>query len=387
MKKKVKRHIDDLLHYHNRGWYNYLPYKDTYFYINLSMFIDFLKIDIGDLINIISTCMEHTGTTRLCFDYPGEGIPYIEYDKIHKIVDILSKSRNINPRDIIVLSGAVDCVENQNLYLKYIKKYNWPPLTVIFTDYWEVYYSGLMSQLPEIYLKFSSEPRNKTKFFLNFNRCAREHRTAFLALSLLNGWNKKSFISFYHPTLHKEKERYLPNGYDTLFPNTFDEINEILKVNQHVLPMKLNLSKERDNPHDLSEEVEYFNDSYFSVVSETKFFHDIGLSCLDETDATLDCYFFTEKIYKAISARHPFVLLSIPGALEMLRKKGYRTFHPFIDETYDTVTNNEGRLLAIVDECKRLEQFTDSQWIDWQYSVKEIVDHNYNKLINVCYRG
>ena len=43
----------------------------------------------------------------------------------------------------------------------------------------------------------------------------------------------------------------------------------------------------------------------------------------------------TEKIYKPISAGMPFVMVASQGFLYRLRKMGFRTFHPWIDESYD----------------------------------------------------
>lgn len=43
----------------------------------------------------------------------------------------------------------------------------------------------------------------------------------------------------------------------------------------------------------------------------------------------------TEKTYKPISAGMPFVMVASQGFLYRLRKMGFRTFHPWIDESYD----------------------------------------------------
>ena len=66
----------------------------------------------------------------------------------------------------------------------------------------------------------------------------------------------------------------------------------------------------------------------------------------------------------------------------MLRDFGYKTFHPYIDETYDTLVDDEQRITAIVNEIERLCKLSDSAWIEWQHNVESIVLHNYNTLLN-----
>jgi hypothetical protein len=61
---------------------------------------------------------------------------------------------------------------------------------------------------------------------------------------------------------------------------------------------------------------------------------------------------------------------------------GYQTFHPYINETYDTIIDDEERLEAIYKETERLCTFTDEQWLQWQLNIKPIVEHNYTVLVN-----
>ena len=79
--------------------------------------------------------------------------------------------------------------------------------------------------------------------------------------------------------------------------------------------------------------------------------------------------------------KHPFVLVSRPGALARLRSLGYRTFSPFIDESYDLEQSGDKRMELIVQELSRLAAFTDEQWLEWQAGVKETVDHNYVHML------
>jgi 16S rRNA G966 N2-methylase RsmD len=65
-----------------------------------------------------------------------------------------------------------------------------------------------------------------------------------------------------------------------------------------------------------------------------------------------------------------------PYCLRVLREQGYKTFSPYIDESYDTIENDDLRFEAIVKEIKRLNNFTGGDWEVWQTGIKEIVEFN-----------
>lgn len=58
--------------------------------------------------------------------------------------------------------------------------------------------------------------------------------------------------------------------------------------------------------------------------------------------------FLTEKTFKCIKHGHPFVLFAPAGSLASLRTMGYRCFDTVIDNSYDTITDNTQRYLAVV---------------------------------------
>ena len=77
----------------------------------------------------------------------------------------------------------------------------------------------------------------------------------------------------------------------------------------------------------------YIN-SYFSLVSETVF--DIPYS------------FRTEKIWKPIVMGHPWIAAANTGFYRDLRNLGFRTYSHVIDESFDSIENNQDRLDRIV---------------------------------------
>ena len=62
----------------------------------------------------------------------------------------------------------------------------------------------------------------------------------------------------------------------------------------------------------------------------------------------------SEKTYKSIAVGKPFVLFGQTGALRCLRSLGYKTFSPWIDESYDDIADDQQRFLKICDIVEKI---------------------------------
>lgn len=212
----------------------------------------------------------------------------------------------------------------------------------------------------------------KPKKFLCFNKVQRGHRIILLANVIRRGLFDKSFYSF---------EGHNPKWFSQVNWNNFD--NKVKKTIFNIkdkFPIRLNITEERSNPVDITEDDYYYHEkSYFSLITETTYYQKSNhLSMLSYVDPN----FFSEKIFRAIHLKHPFVLVAFPGALQKLKELGYKTFDPYINETYDTEYDDNKRIDIILNEVERLCNLNDNQWIEWQHSVKSIVDYNYDLFFN-----
>lgn len=79
--------------------------------------------------------------------------------------------------------------------------------------------------------------------------------------------------------------------------------------------------------------------------------------------------------------KHPFLLVSRPNSLYFLKKMGYKTFHPWIDERYDTIEDDNERLIFIANEIERLCKQTSEQWFIFLQNLNNIVEHNYSVIM------
>jgi len=111
-----------------------------------------------------------------------------------------------------------------------------------------------------------------------------------------------------------------------------------------------------------------YRDVYFSIVTETMF--------------NQDTQFITEKTLMPMLQLCPTIILAPCGHLEQLKKLGFKTFHPYINETYDGVQHNNRRLQVIFREITRLCSMTDTEINNWYHSMMPILIHNQKHLLN-----
>ncbi len=131
-------------------------------------------------------------------------------------------------------------------------------------------------------------------------------------------------------------------------------------------------------------DVDEWNTNHFDTSSpwlyEKTFF-----SLVSESQVVEDTLFLSEKIWKAIANRHPFVLVGSYKTLDYLHKEGFKTFHPLIDESYDKEKHPYKRIIKIIKEVKKLCSMNQLEINKFLSDIDEIVEHNYDRLINDHY--
>jgi len=120
-----------------------------------------------------------------------------------------------------------------------------------------------------------------------------------------------------------------------------------------------------DNSVEFNEMPRHFMlDSCVNIVTDTFFEGDI---------------FVSEKVFTAIAHGQMFVMLAPAGTLAYLRSRGYQTFGTHIDESYDTITDNYERLLAVV---KVIETLAKQDINQLYQQCQHIVEYNYRHFYN-----
>lgn len=110
---------------------------------------------------------------------------------------------------------------------------------------------------------------------------------------------------------------------------------------------------------------EWYNDSYFHLVTETFFGPNVFLS---------------EKIFKPIANLQPFLVFGDYLTLAELRRLGFKTFEPFIDESYDLEKDPKKRMLLLEKELIKLKNMPIEELHNWYYSITDILLYNQKHL-------
>lgn len=118
------------------------------------------------------------------------------------------------------------------------------------------------------------------------------------------------------------------------------------------------------------------------VGSGRKPYDDYFMEIVVETDIATTAW-ITEKTIKNLYIGKPFLTLCGAGVLEKIKSFGFKTFSPWIDETYDTITNHSQRLDAILKEVDRLSTVNVKELYK---EMLPVLEHNrkvYEKYINI----
>jgi hypothetical protein len=102
----------------------------------------------------------------------------------------------------------------------------------------------------------------------------------------------------------------------------------------------------------------------FHVVTETVYFQ--------------DKLHLTEKVFKPIVAKRPFLLVAAPGNLAYLKSYGFRTFDRWIDESYDAEPDHYIRIEKITFELAKLCAMSPALLKQMHVEMQEVLDYNFN---------
>jgi hypothetical protein len=291
---------------------------------------------------------------------------------VRPIYDILIKEMGISPGKIILLSESA-IIDNE--VKKISAEYNLPRIKVKWHRVFEMASKRTLRSISctsPIIDTLTSKQYNKK--FLNLNRRWRLHRPTFVALLEINDMLTEGYVSLAKADDGKDWNTFF-DEMSWMFrnkPSFVSTLNHNMERIKSIPPMTLDKSDMSINyaaTHD-SETNYYYQNTYFSIVSETTFFKELG-----------EGVFLSEKIFRPIMNKHPFLLLSRPHTLTKLRQIGYKTFDTIIDESYDQEEDDIKRMMMVLKETKRLCDLTDNELDFFLAEAREITKFNYFTLL------
>ena len=121
------------------------------------------------------------------------------------------------------------------------------------------------------------------------------------------------------------------------------------------------------------ENKEIYLNTYLSIVTESIFFQE---------HENFPSGYLSEKVWKPIGHCQPFILAAPSKSLEHIRERfGYKTFHPYIDESYDMENNDFKRLKMIQIEIDKFANKTKEEKDEFLNNIKEICLYNQNLFL------
>ena len=217
------------------------------------------------------------------------------------------------------------------------------------------------------------EITNKPKTFLMFNRrwASHPHRTLFLY-----NIHKMGLLNQFHISFNKNDVDHNQLTYTNAVKNHFLEFyniedldNRSLKELEDKLPLYLDTSDLVSSclMHDQFDTTKkFYDESFIHIISETYF--------------NTQIIHITEKTYKPILYKQPFIMLGPPNILKHLREIGFKTFEDVWDESYDNTFNHTERFYKILNLCKKIDQLSNEDKISLMEKCATIVEYNFNKL-------
>jgi hypothetical protein len=137
-----------------------------------------------------------------------------------------------------------------------------------------------------------------------------------------------------------------------------------------LIPKALN-----NEPNGTFNNIAGWSDTNF-IASKTSYF-----DITTETATTTEYHCFTEKVCKPLVNFQPFLFVGFPGGLKLLRELGFKTFAPFIDESYDMEQDENIRLQMIYSEITRLCNMSKEEIHNWYWSMSDILLHNHRHFL------
>lgn len=204
----------------------------------------------------------------------------------------------------------------------------------------------------------------RKKKFLCFNRSmGRPHRMALAYLALKHELLDEGIWSFLNHTLKDSCASELRALYPDE-PMAGYYANKIYNMLPYEIDTQELSVEEKFSFQNIDVNIkELYASTYLHIVSETLFWNEFDT-------------FFSEKTWRPILNLQPFIYVGSYKSLDRLKNLGFKTFHPYIDESYDNERDPIARMHMIEKEILKFKTRSLLDIHRWYYSITDILIHN-----------
>lgn len=315
------------------------------------------------------TCMPtaRTGPLLICYDQepliPSYNRSVLTHIKTEHVKIIPNSMTNFKGQTVILLNTELDSDAKDQI----LAEHNFRDCYYFFHAFAASDWFRGYQYLPDI---IPVRQRTITKKFITFNRItsnARVYRSLLLNELINHGIADQGHISF---------SKDCPIG-----GNFADELTahgpEFGITDELITQAVANISNYSGELRiDFKQEVHIPNNSFhLTAIPESmeSFLHIVTETCYWGRKKHL-----TEKIFKPIAMRQPFVLIGCAHNLDYLKSYGFKTFDHWWDESYDQIEDDIERMHAIGQLLDDICKHDTNQLTEILHDMQEVLDHNYN---------
>lgn len=112
------------------------------------------------------------------------------------------------------------------------------------------------------------------------------------------------------------------------------------------------------------------------------YYNSIFVDIINETQITGNCFFVTEKTWRCIVARRPFIVMGGVNFLNNLKRLGFKTFNKWWSEEYDMYGLHH-RIEKIAKLINQIALLSHNDLVTMLNDMQDILDHNYRTFVDL----
>ncbi len=295
----------------------------------------------------------------IVLDYSMEGFSEEVFGDLY----VWSRANHLDDR-LIYVSGDLNIRENYDAWCRQMRVH--PVMQAAYYGYFAVWASRQLTATPQLASR---------KRYMSLNRRPHYHRIMMLTILEQRGLIEAGTISmprdFIEPDIGWAADQWdLRRLWDELKDL---QIGFLDRYESAFVALYNKLPLIADRPDFETNHALDFNQDLYSE-------HPVNL--ITETLCFTTSAFASEKIWKPMAAGQIFLVLSGPYYLKGLRKLGFKTFAPYINEDYDLERDPIARADMVARELKRLISISDELFLETVANCAAVIKHNQQLIVD-----
>ncbi len=129
--------------------------------------------------------------------------------------------------------------------------------------------------------------------------------------------------------------------------------------------------------------------AHYGYPCDISLYEQTGFSVISETWIHFNNHLFTEKTWRAIANKHPFIMVGQIKNIPKLRELGFRTFNHYLTiPEYDQIENDlDGKLDAVVTNLTNFRTLLEKKEPNIMEQLKQDTEYNFDRFTQLSRMG